>query len=65
MAAEMQPLFLAIINMKEKLMHCPYCNDTTRMLVFHRYASGGKRAGKLKRRVEHCTECNRRRIIKK
>jgi len=52
-------------KMKERLVHCPYCNDTTRTLVIHRYSNAGKRAGKLKRKVEHCTECNKRRITKK
>ena len=55
----------AVILMKERLVHCPYCNDITRTLVIHRYSNAGKRAGKLKRKVEHCTECNKRRITKK
>jgi len=51
--------------MKERLLMCQNCDGITRTLVTHRYASSGKRAGKLTRRVEHCTECNKRRITKK
>ncbi len=54
----------AFIFMKEKLLHCSNCNEITRTLVIHRYASAGKRAGKLTRKVEHCTECNKRKITK-
>jgi len=51
--------------MKERLILCSSCKELTRTLVTHRYASGGKRAGKLSRKVEHCTECGNRRITKK
>ena len=53
------------VKMKERLVICPYCKDVTRTRVSHRYVSGGKRTGKLTRKVEHCTECNKRRITKK
>jgi len=56
---------LFIFTMKERIIMCNSCKELTRTLITHRYASGGKRAGKLSRKVEHCTECGNRKITKK
>lgn len=46
--------------MKEKIIKCKKCNEDTRQLVFNRYTAGGHNAGKKRRHVEHCTQCNNR-----
>jgi len=48
--------------MKEMITKCPVCGIDTRHRITNKFNA---KQGKLRRKVEHCTKCNRRRISKK